>query len=193
MAQDDDGRRADEPKDDGDRRGPPEQRQSDDEQGGVQTALGDDVISHLNRLRRETVDGCEASDEKDHGQQKERTGQQSVYGQHDDDDQVVARKVTGVVRDSLRGLVQVGRSGDSLMVKELGQGPDGRETLLPKTLDGFRHWIKRRKDERILQIVVSEQHTPFIAYSRNLDMAAANDNEAEDVMDNGRGTVDGDG
>lgn len=65
-------RRAHDPEKSRERAADPQQRDTDDEEADVERLLGDDVVADLCRLWSESVDGGEATDEEDEGEEEER-------------------------------------------------------------------------------------------------------------------------
>ena len=64
-------RRANDPEESRERAADPQQRDTDDEEADVERLLSDDVVADLCRLWSELVDGGEATDEEDEGEEEE--------------------------------------------------------------------------------------------------------------------------
>ncbi|KAI3487202.1 hypothetical protein L1887_48912 [Cichorium endivia] len=77
----------------------------------------------------------EAADDKEGGVEALLGDDVLAHLHGGDDDGIVARKVARVVRDALEGLVGVLRARDALVVKELAQRTQRRETLLTHAAD----------------------------------------------------------
>jgi hypothetical protein len=137
VEEDEEGGGADEPEEGTERGRPPQDRDTYNEESGVERFLGDDVFAYLQRLGSEFVDGGEASDEEGEGDEEEGVGQECVDRKGEHDHQVVPREVAGVVRDALSRSVQVSRLGDTLIIEELGRRSESTETSLPELFQGL--------------------------------------------------------
>lgn len=107
MREDNQGGRANEPKDCAKRRCKDEKWDTDHKETSIEVFLGNGVFANLNGLCGEAVDERKATDEEDECNQECSIGQNGIDGECTDDNQVIAAKVTSVIGDTRKGLVGI--------------------------------------------------------------------------------------
>lgn len=140
MAQNQESRATDEPEHETEWTCEPQQRDTDDKKTGVKALLGDDVFADLHGFWCEAVDGPETKDQEDDGEKKQSVVDHAIDGEKSDNDSIVAGEVTSVVCDTLESFVGVLWTRDALVIKELAERTQARETLLSQIADPLRNW-----------------------------------------------------
>lgn len=59
--------------------------------------MGDDVVTHLNRVRGKLVDRCEAASKEGQRKEEEGAGKESIDSQDGYDEHIVRGEIPGVV------------------------------------------------------------------------------------------------
>lgn len=117
-----DSRGSDQPEHSRERGGPQAKGNRDDEERGVELRRRNSAASKLEIIALELADSVHATNHEADDKEEQQVGEQAVDAKHNKDSGIVAREVAQVIVDSALDLAKVGRLGDALEVKELGNG-----------------------------------------------------------------------
>lgn len=111
-----------------DGRRPETERNSNDEQCGVQLRGTCAKESDIEIATIEFADSVHTTSDQDNDEQENGVREETVDAQHEEDNEVVAGEVGEVVVDTALHFAKVGWLGDALDVEELGDGLEVGET-----------------------------------------------------------------
>lgn len=66
------------------------ERNANDKEASVERLLGDDVLANLSWTGRQLVDGTEATDKEEDGEEQERVCEDGIHAETCDDDGIVS-------------------------------------------------------------------------------------------------------
>lgn len=122
MAEDGDGRGANEPQDGRDGRGPQTQGNGDDEQGRVELARSSPSETNVQVGALQLANAVHAAGDENDDEEQDGVCEERVDGQHDEEDGIVGAEVAQVVVHARLDLAKVLRFANALDVEEFADG-----------------------------------------------------------------------